>query len=388
MSEPRSTVLHQRHAALGASFTDFGGWLMPVRYTSDLAEHHAVRTAAGLFDISHMAEFSIESGEASGLLDYALAGRISSMRVGKAKYSLVLAPDGGIVDDVIVYRMDEQQFLIIANAGNRDAVATALSDAVEPWRASRPAPTGSLAFVVGGEIPRITDLTDRMALLAVQGPRSVEIVEAVTGLEVTGTPVADLGYYAFTSAEFGEHPVVLATTGYTGEAGFELMIPVAAVEALWDALLAAGAPFGLVPAGLAARDTLRLEAGMPLYGHELSRDIVPAQAGLGRVVAADKSDFVGKAGLETREGDTKRVLVGLVAEGRRAGRAGYAVVDADATVVGEVSSGALSPTLGHPIALAFVDPDRAETGTELFLDVRGTRIPATVTELPFYRRTT
>ena len=391
MSDPRSTVLHHRHADLGASFTDFGGWLMPVRYTSDLAEHHAVRTAAGLFDISHMAEFSIEYGEAAGFLDHALAGRISSMRVGKAKYSLVLAPDGGIVDDVIVYRTGPEAFLVIANAGNRAAVATALADAVEPWRASRPAPgadaaDGSFAFVAGGEVPQITDITDGMALVAVQGPRALEIVQAVAEIEVTGVPLAELGYYAFTTAEFGGAPVVIATTGYTGEAGFELMIPVASAEALWDALLAAGAPFGLVPAGLASRDTLRLEAGMPLYGHELSQAVTPAQAGLARAVADDKADFVGKAALAERADAGAPVLVGLAAEGRRAGRAGYAVLGADGERVGEITSGALSPTLGHPIALAYVDPAASEPGTELALDVRGTRIPATVVPLPFYRR--
>ncbi|KAA9086653.1 glycine cleavage system aminomethyltransferase GcvT [Microbacterium radiodurans] len=391
MSEPRSTVLHHRHADLGASFTDFGGWLMPVRYTSDLAEHHAVRAAAGLFDISHMAEFSVEYGDAAGFLDHALAGRISSMRVGKAKYSLVLAPDGGIVDDVIVYRTGPVAFLVIANAGNRAAVATALAAAVEPWRASRPAPgvdsaDGSFAFVVGGEVPHITDITDQMALVAVQGPRALEVVQAVAEIEVTGVPLAELGYYAFTTAEFDGRSVVIATTGYTGEAGFELMIPVAAAEGLWDALLAAGAPFGLVPAGLASRDTLRLEAGMPLYGHELSRAVTPTQAGLARAVADDKADFVGKTALAERSDAGAPVLVGLAAEGRRAGRAGYAVIDADGHRVGEITSGALSPTLGHPIALAYVDPAASQPGTELAIDVRGTIIPATVTPLPFYRR--
>ncbi len=396
MPDPRSTVLHDRHAALGASFTDFGGWLMPVRYTSDLAEHHAVRSAAGLFDISHMAEFLVHDGRAADFLDLALAGRISTMRVGKAKYSLVLASDGGIVDDVIVYRTGEQYFLIIANAGNRDAVAAALDDAVQQWRAHPPADAipapgadGSSFFgFVGGHVPRIEDVTDQSALVAVQGPRAREILSSTDGVEITGTSLDDLGYYAFTTGTFAGAPLFVARTGYTGEDGFELLVPVAHAVQLWDALLAAGEPLGLVPAGLASRDTLRLEAGMPLYGHELTRDIAPAQAGLGRVVAVDKPDFVGKAGLESRAGAASRVLVGLAAEGRRAGRAGYAVVDAEGTPVGEISSGALSPTLGHPIAMAYVDPAQAEVGTRLFIDVRGTRIPATVTALPFYRRTT
>lgn len=363
----RQSPLHDRHAQLGASFTDFGGWLMPVRYTSDLAEHHAVRTAAGLFDISHMAEIWVQDGDAAGFLDVALAGRMSTMAIGKAKYSLVLAEDGGIIDDVIVYRTGEQHFLVVANAGNRDAVTAALAERADAWRAS-------------GSVPRIEDVTDQTALVAVQGPRSEEILREAAGVSVEG--LDDLGYYAWRHGEFDGAPLFVARTGYTGEDGFELMVPVAAAGALWDALLAAGAPLGLVPAGLAARDTLRLEAGMPLYGHELGRGIRPAQAGLGRAVAADKADFVGKGAVVD---ENAPVLVGLVSEGRRAGRAGYGVFAGD-TRVGEITSGALSPTLGHPIAMAYVSPAASAPGTELTIDVRGTLIPATVTALPFYRR--
>lgn len=372
MPDPRRTVLYDRHEALGATFTDFGGWLMPVRYSSDLAEHHAVRQAAGLFDISHMAEFDVRGPGAGDFLDYALAGRLSALVDDQAKYSLVLSPDGGIVDDVIVYRHGPDHFLIIANAGNRDAVARALVERA------------------GGFDVAVTDETEQTALIAVQGPRAAEILAATAGVSRISTPIDDQKYYRMAHAEFapagGEAVTVhVARTGYTGEDGFELVVPVEAAGALWDAVLAAGEPFGLVPAGLAARDTLRLEAGMPLYGHELNLETVPAQAGLGRVVAADKDDFVGKAGLEAAASADARVLVGLVSEGRRAGRAGYAVYAGD-SAVGEITSGALSPTLGHPIALAFVDPGVSAPGTELSLDVRGTRIPATVTAPPFYRR--
>jgi len=376
--EPRTTVLHARHEALGASFTDFGGWLMPVRYTSDLAEHHAVRSAAGLFDISHMAEFLVEGPGAGELLDYALAGRISAMRSGKAKYSLVLSEEGGIVDDVIVYRLAEERFLVVANAGNRDAVAAALSERSAAFAQTR----------AGHAEATVDDVTDAYALVAVQGPAAQQIVQATDRLSEVTPPLDELGYYAWSSAVFDGEPVLIARTGYTGEDGFELLVPTAAVGALWDALRAAGEPHGLVPAGLAARDTLRLEAGMPLYGHELGLDVVPAQAGLGRVVAADKEDFVGKAGLAGVAAADAPVLVGLASEGRRAGRAGYAVFDgSDAPApVGAITSGALSPSLGHPIAMAFVAPGASEPGTALFIDVRGTRIPATVTTLPFYRR--
>ncbi len=372
MSDLRTTPLHERHAALGASFTDFGGWLMPVRYTSDLAEHHAVRQAAGLFDISHMAEFLAIGTGAAAYLDYALAGRISSMKIGKAKYSLLLDELGGVIDDVIVYRRGDDDFLVISNAGNRALVAVALAKRL-------------LGDVV------LTDVSDDYALIAVQGPNAREIVGRTVGVHNVTPALADLGYYAWSSGTFQDAQLFVARTGYTGEDGYELLIPNALAPALWDALLAAGAPLGLVPAGLAARDTLRLEAGMPLHGHELSTEILPAQAGLGRVVALDKDDFVGKDALEAAAAasDDLPVLVGLAAEGRRAGRAGYAVfAEADGgEPIGEITSGALSPTLGHPIAMAFVPPALAEPGTTLYLDVRGTRIPATVTALPFYRRT-
>ncbi len=362
------TPLADRHRALGASFTDFGGWSMPVRYTSDLAEHHAVRTAAGLFDISHMAEFRIDGPDSGAFLDYALAGRLSVVRDGKAKYSLLLNEAGGVVDDVIVYRQGEDSYLVISNAGNHAVVAAAFAE-----RAA------------GFEVA-VRDISAEVSLIAVQGPRAAEILAATDSVEIPG--LDELGFYAWRNGTFAGEELFVARTGYTGEDGFELLVTNERAGDLWDALLHAGEARGLVPAGLASRDTLRLEAGMPLHGHELSAEILPAQVGLGRVVAADKDDFVGKQSLAAVVAGDAPILVGLVAEGRRAGRAGYAVLDAEGAPVGEVTSGALSPTLGHPIAMAFVAPRVSALGTELFLDVRGTRIPATVTALPFYRRTT
>jgi aminomethyltransferase len=367
----RRSPLHAQHEALGASFTDFGGWLMPVRYTSDLAEHHAVRAGAGLFDISHMAEFTVDGEGAADYLDYALAGRLSVLAVGKAKYSLLLAETGGIVDDVIVYRLAQERFLIISNAGNRDAVAAALAA-----RAAQ-------------RTVDVVDVTDDYALLAVQGPRAEKIVAATAGITDVSVPWAEQRYYAWADAFFQGAPMLIARTGYTGEDGFELLVPTTIAADLWTALTAAGAGEGLVPAGLAARDTLRLEAGMPLYGHELSLDILPAQAGLGRVVVSAKDEFIGKEALAAHADPEAPVLVGLVGEGRRAPRAGYAVhatADADDQPIGEITSGALSPTLGHPVAMAYVPPVHAEHGTALFVDVRGTRLPVTVAPLPFYRR--
>ena len=399
MSDPRYTPLRERHEALGASFTDFGGWQMPVRYTSDLAEHHAVRQSAGIFDISHMAEFLVTGEAAAAFLDYALAGRISAMPVGKAKYSLLLAESGGIIDDVIAYRLAEDRYLVIANAGNRGFVDSAFAKRVREFpslveRDLPPRSAGeerSFAGFLGDRGVDVEDVSDSYALIAVQGPNAEAILAATGDITDVSIPWAEQKYYAWASASYAGKPLLLARTGYTGEDGFELLVAADDAASLWDALLAAGAPHGLVPAGLAARDTLRLEAGMPLYGHELSRDTRPSQAGLGRVVVTAKESFVGKDALSAAEESTEvsdaPVLVGLVAEGKRAGRAGYAVVDEHGSVLGEITSGALSPTLGHPIAMAYVNPSSAEEGTAVFLDVRGTKIPATVTALPFYRRT-
>ncbi|MDO9398442.1 MAG: glycine cleavage system aminomethyltransferase GcvT [Herbiconiux sp.] len=366
---PRYSPLHEAHLAAGASFTDFAGWQMPVRYSSDLAEHHAVRTAAGLFDLSHMAEFRVEGAEAGAFLDEAFAGRLSAIEPGQAKYSLLLAESGGIVDDVVVYRTGEEQFLVVANASNREPVAVALEERV------------------AGFDTALVDVSDETALVAVQGPNARAVLERASGLTVEG--LDGLRYYRAVPATFDGVPVLLARTGYTGEDGFELYLAPDAAPALWDALRAAGEGLDLVPAGLASRDTLRLEAGMPLYGHELGLDTLPAQAGLGRVPVMAKTSFVGRAALEAGVPEGARVLVGLVGEGRRAARAGYEVyADAESTVpVGVITSGALSPTLGHPIAMAAVDPALAEPGTELSADIRGSRLAYRTTPLPFYRRT-
>jgi aminomethyltransferase len=373
MSEPlpsplRASPLEAAHEAAGATFTDFAGYRMPVRYSSDLAEHHAVRQAAGVFDLSHMAEIGVQGPDAVAYLDAALAGSFGAMPVGRAKYSLLLAEDGGILDDLVVYRTDEDVFLVVANAANRDVAVRAMTE-----RAA-------------GHDVQVTDDSDSTALVAVQGPAAAGTLDALVTADrlQPESPLDELRYYRVVHALFDGAEVLIARTGYTGEDGFELYSSPEVAPTIWDALLAAGAERGVVPAGLAARDTLRLEAGMPLYGHELDATVRPAQAGLGRVVATSGS-FVGDAGVEPAP--DARVLVGIVLEGRRAARAGYDVVR-DGVVVGTVTSGALSPTLGHPVAMAFVDPDCADGGQVLHIDVRGTAIPGTVTALPFYRRAT
>lgn len=378
--EERRSPLDAVHRAAGASFTDFAGWQMPVRYSSDLAEHHAVREHAGLFDLSHMAEISLIGPGSAEALDHALAGKLSAIAVGQAKYSLLLADDGGIIDDLVVYRTGEDRFLVVANAANRDVVAAELIARAE----------GFETFV--------SDESDDIALIALQGPDALAVLLETPGLGVEGPgndqedfdrAITELKYYRSFPATFEGEPVLVARTGYTGEDGFELYLAPELAPKLWEALAETGGP-RVVPCGLASRDTLRLEAGMPLYGHELGRGILPAQAGLGRVVSfAKEAEFIGRAAAERGPAEDAAVLVGLTAEGRRAPRAGYEVYDgesAEARRIGEITSGALSPTLGHPVAMAFVAPELAEPGTALFVDVRGTRIPATVVALPFYRR--
>ncbi|HWD62481.1 MAG TPA: glycine cleavage system aminomethyltransferase GcvT [Humibacter sp.] len=377
--------LNDAHVAAGASFTDFAGWQMPVRYSSDLAEHHAVRTAAGLFDLSHMGEIVVLGPQAADALDHALAGRLSALEQGQAKYTLLLNDSGGIIDDLVVYRTGADRYFVVANAANRQTVADALTQRAASFDAD------------------VYDESDDIALIAIQGPRALEILQNVEELGIEAgddrpedreepdveNALAGLRYYRSLSGTFQDHPVLIARTGYTGEDGFELYVAPDNAPALWDALLETGAGAGIVPAGLASRDTLRLEAGMPLYGHELTEHTFPSQAGLGRVVALDKpADFIGRTAIEAGPPADARVLVGLTGDGKRAARADYLLFarGSDGEPVGRVTSGALSPTLGHPIAMAFVDADLSSPGTELDVDVRGTRVAFTVTNLPFYRR--
>ncbi len=362
----KSIPLRDKHEALGASFTDFGGWEMPVRYSSDLAEHHAVRQAAGLFDISHMGEIFIEGKEAASFLDFALVGSASEIEIGRAKYSLICNQSGGIIDDLIVYRLGQNAFLVVANASNREVVVSAMEERAK-----------------GLEV-EVRDESELWALLAIQGPQSVSILS-----EITASPLEDLKYYAISEAEIAGVPCLLARTGYTGEDGFEIYIPVESAGAVMDYILAAGKDKGLLPTGLACRDTLRLEAGMPLYGHEMNLEINPFEAGFGKVVRLDKAgDFVGKAALtQLAELAPKKVLVGLEGSGKRAARADYEVfVEGSTESIGVITSGALSPTLGFPIAMAYVSADFAELDTPISVDIRGAQTAFRVVKLPFYKR--
>ncbi|QIP84535.1 glycine cleavage system aminomethyltransferase GcvT [Streptomyces sp. Tu 2975] len=365
---PRLTALDALHRSLGATMTDFAGWDMPLRYGSERDEHVAVRTKAGLFDLSHMGEITVTGPRAVDLLNHALVGNIGTIGLGRARYTMICQEDGGILDDLIVYRLGEDEYMVVANAGNAQIVLDALTERAQGFDAT------------------VRDDRDAYALIAVQGPESPGILKSLTDADLDG-----LKYYAGLPGTVAGVPALIARTGYTGEDGFELFVEPQHAEKLWQALTDAGAPAGLIPCGLSCRDTLRLEAGMPLYGHELTTALTPFDAGLGRVVKFEKEgDFVGREALtaaaERAESAPPRKLVGLIAEGRRVPRAGMSVV-ADGTVIGEVTSGAPSPTLGKPIAMAYVDAAHAAPGTPgVGVDIRGTHEPYEVVALPFYKR--
>ncbi len=375
-SEPagqlRQSPLLPVHQRLGATLTGFAGWQMPLRYGSETAEHRAVRTAAGIFDLSHMGEIAVTGAGAGPALDYALTGQPSALAPGRARYTMICAADGGVLDDLIVYRRSDAEFLVVANAANTAVVHKELTGRAAGFGAA------------------VADQTGDYALIAVQGPNADAILAPVTDIDLAG-----VRYYASHDAVICGRPVLLARTGYTGEDGFEMFSRPEDAEPLWTALTEAGAGRGLVPAGLAARDTLRLEAGMPLYGNELGPDVTPFDAGLGRVVKLDKpGDFVGRAALaQYAQQPPRRVLAGLAARGRRVPRHGYAVLW-DGRPSGSVTSGAPSPTLGMPIAMAYLDPEipglaAAQPGavdTRLSIDIRGRGEPADLVTLPFYSR--
>jgi aminomethyltransferase len=367
VTSSRQTPLFAEHVRLGAVMTSFAGWQMPLRYGSETAEHQAVRHAAGLFDLSHMGEILVRGPDAGAALDYALTGSISVLRPGRARYTMICAADGGVLDDLVVYRQGEQEYLVIANASNTSVVFDELRSRASGFDAV------------------VADATDDYALIAVQGPAAAGILGPLTSLD-TSQDLAEMKYYAGAFGSVAGAPAWVARTGYTGEDGFEVYCRPADAVAVWDAVLAAGAPMGLVPAGLAARDTLRLEAGMPLYGNELGPDMTPFEAGLGRVVKFDKTgDFVGRSALAAAAEKPARRLVGLTIQSRRVARHGYPVL-ADGVVCGTVTSGAPSPTLGHPIAMAYLNASTDARDALLAVGIRGEAVPAQLTDLPFYSR--
>ncbi len=363
-SSPHETPLAARHGRLGARMIDFSGWRMPVQYGSILDEHRAVRERVGLFDLSHMGELMVEGPEAAAGLAAALVSDPTALAIGRAQYSMMVAPDGGVIDDLIVYRLADDRFLVVANAGNAGIVSDELAERLAKRRAI------------------LDDQSLATGLVALQGPRSVDVLAPLTDVDLSA-----LRYYAIVEGTVAGIPGLIARTGYTGEDGFEVFVERSRTGELWDALATATQAVDGLPVGLGARDTLRLEAGMPLYGNELDATTTPFDAGLGRVVKLEKDgDFVGRAALErvVAEGP-KRKLVGLIVEGRGIARHGY-VIHAGDRVTGAVTSGTQSPTLGVPIAMGYVAPADGTPGTVLDIAIREARVPARVVDLPFYRR--
>jgi aminomethyltransferase len=365
---PRRTPLDAVHRRLGARLIEFAGYEMPVRYTSELEEHRSVRQAVGLFDLSHMGEIRLRGSGALALARHALVSDPATLDPGQAQYSMLCAADGGVIDDVIVYRTtdpDDASYLVVCNAANRDAVLAQLLDL-----------TGQMAGVT------VDDESEATALVAPQGPRTAELLAGLTDVDL-----GSLRNYRSVAGTVAGIGCLIARTGYTGEDGFELFCAAADAVALWEAVAAAGEPLGLRPCGLASRDTLRLEAGMPLYGNELGRDMNPYEANLGRVVKLEKGDFVGRDALaEVARTGPRRRLAGLVMRGEGIARHGYPVVDEGGATVGEVTSGSLSPTLGERIAMALLRADVADDESPLAVMIRDRRCRAERVQLPFYRR--
>lgn len=357
-----TTPLNTWHRAHHGRMVEFAGWEMPIQYSSIVEEHNAVRQAAGLFDISHMGRLEFRGPQAGDFLNRLLTNDTTRLKIGDVRYALVCRPDGGVLDDVLLYRLADRWVLVV-NASNRDRIVA--------WLQQQP----DFAEV---------DFRDRTlctGMLAVQGPQSLALLRELTGQDLSG-----MKYYSAQDLTCAETCGLVSRTGYTGEDGFELTVPQVAVERIWQQLLDSGQSVGIVPAGLGCRDTLRLEAAMPLYGHELSESIDPLTAGLAFAVRLQKPDFVGRdALLAIQARGLQQTRVGLRLEGRRIARENTPVL-ADGQVVGRVTSGTFSPTLQQSIAQAYVQTPHAAVGTPLQVDLRGTLVPAQVVALPFYQR--
>ena len=373
MSQPtdvelKRTPLNARHRALGARMVEFGGWDMPVEYQGSgiSAEHAAVRTAAGLFDVSHMGEIELAGADALAAVQKISCNDAGTLQVGQAQYSGLMTPEGTFVDDLLVYRLADSHFLLVVNASNipKDYA----------WIKQEIAEVGDAVAV---------NSSSRYALLALQGPRALEILQPLTGIELDS-----IRYYWFATGEVGNTRVTISRTGYTGEDGFEIFAGPQSADAIWNALLQAGGPVGLVPAGLGARDTLRLEAGMRLYGNDIDDTTTVLEAGLEWTVGWDKPDFTGKGALTQQKSDgVSRKLVGFEMTDRGIGRHGYDVYASTGDgPVGRVTSGTMTPHLKKAIGMAYVPVELSKPDTKLAIDIRGRRVAARVAPLPFYKR--
>ena len=358
----KHTPLRDEHVGLGAKLVPFAGYEMPIQYPSGImAEHRAVRTACGMFDVSHMGELIVRGPQALDLVQRVTINDASRLEVGQAQYSAMCREDGGIIDDLLVYRFHDRWMLVV-NAANREGDFE--------W---------ILAHAEDLDV-RVEDRSDAFALIALQGPRARDVVG-----RVADTPVDGIGYYRFSEDRIAGADSVISATGYTGEDGFELYLDCDAAPATWRALLEAGSPHGLVPCGLGARDSLRLEMCYALYGNDLDEDHTPLESGLGWVTRLEKGDFVGRDALvRQKEEGVERRLVALILEERGFPRPGYAVLDGG-RVVGRITSGMSSPSLGKGIAMAYVPTGSASPGTSLVVEIREKHVPATVVRPPFYK---
>jgi aminomethyltransferase len=395
----RRTPLYDWHASHNGRIVEFGGWEMPVQYTSIVEEHHAVRKAAGLFDISHMGRLQFTGAGAPRVLDHLVTSRVDTLAIGQIRYGLMCNDAGGVLDDVLVYRNCDNIYGLVVNAGNADkirawiekrhgAVAASeepLTPGPSPRTTEAAVPAGARGDEDAAPSPgspdfQMTDLGGQSVMLALQGPKALAILQ-----RLTTTDLGAMKYYTCIGGQVAGIPTCISRTGYTGEDGFELIAFGPAVE-LWEKLLATGKDDGLVPCGLGCRDTLRLEAAMPLYGHELNENVDPLTAGLSFAVKFDKSGFIGRdALLKIKDVPNRPKRVGLKLNSRRIARE-HSEVYAGADRIGEVSSGTFSPTLEQSIAMAYIAAAHAAIGTAVEVDIRGKREPANVVQVPFYKR--
>lgn len=356
--------LYEQHRALGARIVEFSGWEMPVQYSGILEEHRAVRTHAGLFDVSHMGEFKVEGQDALAFLQYLVPNDVSRLAIHQALYTQLCLPDGNVIDDLLIYRLAEYHYMLVVNAGN---IAKDLA-----WVQKQAA---HYQYVT------VTDQSDTTALLALQGPAAQSILQPLTS-----TNLASIRYYHCATGQVNSRDCIISRTGYTGEDGFELYCAPVDVVKLWNDLLAAGEPYGLLPAGLGARDTLRLEAGMCLYGHELDEQTNPLEARLGWTVKLDKGNFIGReALLQVKEQGPRKLLVGIELLERGVPRAGYTIYKHDQRI-GVLTSGAPGPTVHKNIGMGYVTASYAVAGQPVHVDVRGKHVAAQIVTLPFYKR--
>ena len=359
------TVLYQTHVDLGARMVPFGGWDMPVQYSGIINEVRAVRTAAGIFDVSHMGRLHISGPQAGAFLDRVLTGSATNLRIGRARYCLICNEAGGVIDDTIFYRLEEDRYLLIPNAGNRPAVVEWFNRWIEA------------EFADGVQID---DRTTETGLIALQGPGSANLLDTLCQLS-GGEPPSSLRFFAWGEGALRGRPVFVGRTGYTGEDGFELSMPAEDAISTWNTLQECGA----LPCGLGARDVLRLEAALPLHGHEIDTETTPIEAGLDRFVRRE-GDYLGQPVLAQQlEQGTERRLVGLILPGRSAPRAGYSILH-QGREVGRITSGSFSPTLDTSIAMGYVLAGHSEPESILEVDIRGRRAEARIVPLPFYSR--